>query len=66
MKLSVRIIQEAIRVYRKTQIFPMHTCVHRPTCSVYTERMVERYGLLKGLRLGFLRILSCRADREHR
>ncbi|MDO8604118.1 MAG: membrane protein insertion efficiency factor YidD [bacterium] len=35
------------------------TCVFYPTCSEYTKEAVLKYGALKGLFLGFRRILRC-------
>lgn len=34
-------------------------CVFYPTCSKYMKQAIEKYGALKGLYLGFLRILRC-------
>ena len=34
-------------------------CKYYPTCSEYTKQAIEKYGSLKGIRLGFLRILRC-------
>lgn len=34
-------------------------CRYYPSCSVYTYQAVERYGTMKGLFLGWRRILSC-------
>jgi uncharacterized protein len=34
-------------------------CRYSPTCSEYTYQAIERYGILKGLYLGFFRILRC-------
>jgi len=31
-----------------------------PTCSEYTYEAVEKYGVIKGLWFGFLRVLRCR------
>lgn len=39
---------------------PGGSCKYSPSCSVYTKQMVEKYGVSKGLKLGFWRILSCR------
>lgn len=39
---------------------PGGACKYNPTCSLYTRQMVEKYGVIKGLSLGFKRILSCR------
>jgi len=35
------------------------TCVFYPTCSEYTKQAVSKYGIIKGLFLGFKRILRC-------
>jgi hypothetical protein len=34
-------------------------CKFEPTCSEYTKQAIEKYGVLKGSTLGFLRILRC-------
>jgi len=35
------------------------SCRYTPTCSQYTLEAVEKYGPIKGLFLGFKRILRC-------
>jgi len=35
------------------------SCVFYPTCSEYTKEAINKYGTLKGIRLGFSRILRC-------
>lgn len=35
------------------------TCVFYPTCSEYTKQAVLKYGVLKGLFYGVLRITRC-------
>ena len=45
------------------QIMPLscHTCCRfYPTCSEYTKQAIIEYGSIKGLYLGFKRILRCR------
>ena len=45
------------------QIMPLssHTyCRFYPTCSEYTKQAIIEYGSIKGLYLGFKRILRCR------
>ena len=34
-------------------------CKYYPTCSDYTKQAIQKYGCLKGLRLGIFRILRC-------
>ena len=36
-----------------------NSCVFYPTCSEYTKLAINKYGVLKGLYMGFLRILRC-------
>lgn len=50
----------AIRFYQKG-LSPLKppVCRFEPTCSAYTLEAVEKYGSLKGVWLGFRRILRC-------
>ena len=34
-------------------------CKYYPTCSEYTKQAIEKYGVIKGIGLGFIRILKC-------
>ena len=34
-------------------------CKFYPTCSEYTKQAIEKYGAIKGVRLGIYRILRC-------
>ena len=34
-------------------------CNFTPTCSEYTKQAIDRYGLRKGIQLGFHRIRRC-------
>lgn len=36
-----------------------NSCVFYPTCSEYTKEAIKKYGFLKGIYFGFLRILRC-------
>ena len=49
-----------IRVYRKT-LSPCFagSCRYEPSCSVYTEQAIQKYGLAKGSWMGARRIASC-------
>ncbi len=35
------------------------SCVFYPVCSQYTKEAIQKYGILKGARLGIIRILRC-------
>jgi putative component of membrane protein insertase Oxa1/YidC/SpoIIIJ protein YidD len=35
------------------------TCKHSPTCSVYTEKQINKHGTIVGSLKGLVRILSC-------
>ncbi len=39
-------------------------CRFEPTCSVYASQAIERYGLLRGLRLAVSRLLRCHPFRR--
>lgn len=51
--------------YRKfiSPMFPS-SCIYKPTCSVYAETAIGRYGILKGSKLAILRILRCHPFRN--
>ena len=34
-------------------------CKYEPTCSEYTRQAIEKYGSIKGIWLGFKRIIKC-------
>lgn len=36
-----------------------HTCLYEPTCSEYTKRCINNWGVLVGILLGTWRILRC-------
>ena len=36
-----------------------HTCLYEPTCSEYTKRCINNWGVLVGILLGTWRILLC-------
>ncbi|MDR1787190.1 MAG: membrane protein insertion efficiency factor YidD [Treponema sp.] len=55
-----RVLLALIRFYQGA-LSPWHgaCCRYVPTCSAYTREAIEKYGALKGLRLGLLRLLRC-------
>lgn len=46
-------------VLKKLGLSKKQICVFYPTCSEYTKEAINKYGVLKGSRLGFFRILRC-------
>jgi uncharacterized protein len=55
-----KIVLRILKLYKKyiSVILPP-ACRFMPTCSEYTAEAVEKYGVLKGLGLGFKRVLRC-------
>ncbi|MFA6520109.1 MAG: membrane protein insertion efficiency factor YidD [Candidatus Paceibacterota bacterium] len=59
MKLKTFFLK-LINFYQKNiSVLKKPSCVFYPTCSEYTKQAIEKYGVLKGIFLGFLRILRC-------
>ncbi len=54
-----KIIIFLIRCYQKIPGRHHYQCRYIPTCSNYMIDAIEEYGVLKGVYLGFLRILRC-------
>lgn len=55
MKKKVLFLLKAYKKY----ISKGYNCRFVPSCADYTYEAVEKYGVLKGLYLGFRRILRC-------
>lgn len=54
-----KLVLRLIRLYQK---FPtsLHTsCRFQPRCSDYTYQAIEKYGILRGVFMGVLRVLKC-------
>jgi uncharacterized protein len=49
-----------IQIYR-SYVSPMlpASCRYTPSCSLYTLQAIEKYGVLKGVFMGALRVLRC-------
>jgi putative membrane protein insertion efficiency factor len=51
---------KSIDFYQKHLSFhTKNSCVFFPSCSEYTKEAIDKYGVWKGARLGFLRIIRC-------
>jgi len=54
-----------LRFYKRgISPFLPSACRYYPTCSEYMLNAVERYGVLKGMRLGIGRLLRCHPFHE--
>lgn len=49
-----------ILVFYKKHISKGESCRFIPSCSEYSYEAVKKYGTIKGLFLGFKRVLRCR------
>jgi putative membrane protein insertion efficiency factor len=59
-QLPRRIGIALVRVYRRLLApFFAGSCRYEPSCSVYTEQAIARYGLVRGAWMGARRIASC-------
>jgi putative membrane protein insertion efficiency factor len=51
-----------IRLYQRVAPATVRgTCRFTPTCSEYTIRSIEKYGVVKGVARGLRRVLRCHA-----
>ncbi len=48
-----------INIYQFFSKYTPSVCRFTPTCSEYTKQAVIKYGVLKGLWLGIIRISKC-------
>ncbi|MFA6865946.1 MAG: membrane protein insertion efficiency factor YidD [Clostridia bacterium] len=55
-----KICQNLLFFY-KTNISPIlgRSCIYTPTCSMYTNDSIQKYGVFRGIIMGILRILRC-------
>lgn len=48
-----------IKIYQKISKNTKRVCRFYPTCSQYMIQAIEKYGIIKGIGLGFFRIIRC-------
>jgi len=62
------VVCSLIKLWQKTlsfdhgplkKFFPYGYCKFKPTCSQYTYDAVKEYGVIRGVPMGFWRILRC-------
>ena len=54
-----KVILFLIKIYQSISKLTPPVCRFTPTCSEYTKQAIERYGVIKGIGLGIIRILKC-------
>jgi len=55
-----KILLKSIELYQGIMSpFLGRHCRFLPTCSEYAKMAIEKHGVLKGLRLSFLRVVRC-------
>jgi uncharacterized protein len=60
LKLPARVAIACVRFYQRG-ISPLigPSCRYQPTCSEYTVQAINKYGVIRGIFRGSLRILRC-------
>mgnify|MGYP006120480849 FL=1 len=60
MNFLIKFLIKLIKGYRYV-FSPLlgHSCRYLPTCSEYSIEALQKFGLFKGIYMGFTRILSC-------
>ena len=54
-----KLLIKLINLYQSIPLNCHYHCRFYPTCSEYMKISLERFGLVKGLFLGFKRLLAC-------
>lgn len=54
-----RFLIKLIELYQSFPFSSHNKCRFVPTCSEYMKQAIEKYGSIKGLKLGLKRILKC-------
>ncbi len=48
-----------INIYQSIPFSSHKYCRYTPTCSEYTKQAIEKYGTIKGIKIGIKRIIRC-------
>lgn len=48
-----------IEIYQKLPLSSHSYCRFTPTCSEYMKIAIQRFGLIKGIKLGIKRLMKC-------
>ncbi|MBK7750185.1 MAG: membrane protein insertion efficiency factor YidD [Candidatus Obscuribacter sp.] len=59
ISLMSRVALALIWLYQRTRLLRRPSCRFYPTCSQYTADSIKRFGFLKGLVLGLVRLCKC-------
>lgn len=57
--IFIDLYQRVFSYFLKNILGVSHFCRFRPTCSDYTKTAIQEKGLIKGVYIGFVRILKC-------
>jgi len=59
MKKLVLMLLRLYKKYLSPSNWGLKTCRFEPSCSQYTYQAIEKYGILKGVRMGLWRVVRC-------
>lgn len=54
-----KLIIKVIKIYQITPLHSHSMCRFTPTCSEYMIEAIEKFGTIKGIRLGIKRLIRC-------
>lgn len=59
MKLRIYLVKLINSYQKHISHLTKNSCVFYPSCSEYTKQVILKHGSIKGIYLGFFRILRC-------
>lgn len=54
-----KLFLKLIDIYQNAPLNSHRMCRFTPTCSEYMKQAINKYGALKGIKLGIIRLLKC-------